>query len=82
MTASVNSVVRRVAAEIGGGDARVERFERRFVDRARGVGGAAVVDVRKQRGRGEDHRERVGDVLAQIAAAPCRAALRPSRRSA
>ena len=50
--------------EIGRADSLGDRLQRRLADRASGGLALLVVGMREQRGRGEDHRHRVRDVLA------------------
>ena len=82
-TSVVNSLVAGVAAEVRRAHAGGARLEHGLVDRARGALGAAwppaIAGVVQDGGAGQDHRHRVGHVLALRAPARCRAAPRPSR---
>ena len=53
-----------VPAQVGGADSLRYRLESRLADRPSGLLALLVLRVREERGRGEDHRHRVRDVLA------------------
>ena len=64
ITSSVNSRGRGVAAEVGRADPGGDRLERGLADRPARSARHLVVHMGEERGGGEDHRHRVGDVLA------------------